>query len=344
MTLQAPFPYFGGKSTVARLVWQRLGNVANYVEPFFGSGAVLLARPNVGRIETVNDKDRYVANFWRAVKNDPEAVAHWLDWPVNECDLFARHLWLVNDGIKIIERCDQDPDFFDAKVAGWWCWGLCQWIGSGWCSGDGPWKRNDDDSQRPHLGDSGKGVNRTRPHLSASGMGVNRSIIENDVGRTEVLVRWMTSLANRFRNVRVCCGDWSRVCGPSVTTRLGMTGLFIDPPYSTAANRLEGLYNQDSLTVAHDAREWAVNAGRDPLIRIVFAGYEDEHQFPSDWHKEKWKAKGGYGTQAKQGRGRENSYREVLWFSPHCLNGLKGLLELDDDIEQIDEGEQTCDT
>jgi DNA adenine methylase len=49
--LQAPFPYFGGKSRVAEIVWARFGDVDNYVEPFFGSGAVLLARPQTGKIE-----------------------------------------------------------------------------------------------------------------------------------------------------------------------------------------------------------------------------------------------------------------------------------------------------
>jgi DNA adenine methylase len=40
--LEAPFPWFGGKRKVASLVWARFGEVVNYVEPFFGSGAVLL--------------------------------------------------------------------------------------------------------------------------------------------------------------------------------------------------------------------------------------------------------------------------------------------------------------
>jgi site-specific DNA-adenine methylase len=34
--LKAPFPYAGGKSTVADLVWERFGDVDNYVEPFMG--------------------------------------------------------------------------------------------------------------------------------------------------------------------------------------------------------------------------------------------------------------------------------------------------------------------
>lgn len=44
MTLKAPFPWFGGKSRVADVVWRAFGNVPNYVEPFFGSGAVRVRR------------------------------------------------------------------------------------------------------------------------------------------------------------------------------------------------------------------------------------------------------------------------------------------------------------
>lgn len=73
--LKAPFPYFGGKAMVADEVWQRLGDVPNYVEPFFGSGAVLLSRPHAPGIETINDKDGFVSNFWRSVKLAPEQVA-----------------------------------------------------------------------------------------------------------------------------------------------------------------------------------------------------------------------------------------------------------------------------
>jgi len=43
---KAPFPWFGGKSKAAPLVWKLLGDPVHYVEPFFGSGAVLLQRPH----------------------------------------------------------------------------------------------------------------------------------------------------------------------------------------------------------------------------------------------------------------------------------------------------------
>jgi len=48
--LRAPFPWFGGKSRCAPVVWRALGNVPNYVEPFFGSGAVLFSRPHTAKI------------------------------------------------------------------------------------------------------------------------------------------------------------------------------------------------------------------------------------------------------------------------------------------------------
>ena len=44
--LRAPFPFFGGKASIARDVWMRFGDVPNYVEPFCGSCAVLLGRPH----------------------------------------------------------------------------------------------------------------------------------------------------------------------------------------------------------------------------------------------------------------------------------------------------------
>jgi site-specific DNA-adenine methylase len=36
----------------------------------------------------------------------------------------------------------------------------------------------------------------------------------------------------RLRRVRVCCGDWTRVLGRSATECIGVTGVFLDPPYA----------------------------------------------------------------------------------------------------------------
>lgn len=187
-TLSAPFPYFGGKSGACETVWAAFGTVQNYVEPFFGSGAMLLGAPDGKRVETVNDFDGMVANFWRAIAADPEAVAHHADWQCNEIDLFARHSWLVRQIDALRSNLEAAPDFYDAKIAGWWCWGACNWIGSGWCAGDGPWVHDGDKMvkrsgeggvcrQLPHLSNAGQGINRKLPHLGDAGQGINRTTV-----------------------------------------------------------------------------------------------------------------------------------------------------------------------
>jgi hypothetical protein len=93
--LLSPFPYFGGKRSVASEVWTRLGRPAQYIEPFCGSAAVLLAAPKPAALEVINDGSGFIANFWRAVKHQAPAVAEWADYPVSHIDLGARHVWLM---------------------------------------------------------------------------------------------------------------------------------------------------------------------------------------------------------------------------------------------------------
>ncbi len=95
------------------------------MEPFAGSAAFLLARPHPPRVETLNDADHMVANFWRATQQAPEVVAMYADGPVLETELHARHRWLVlsDEAKEFRRRMKTDPFYFDPMVAGWWCWG-----------------------------------------------------------------------------------------------------------------------------------------------------------------------------------------------------------------------------
>lgn len=208
--LKAPFPWFGGKSRVAHLVWERFGKVANYVEPFFGSGAVLLGRPDwePGMTETVNDADGFVCNFWRAISAAPDQVAEHAYWPANENDLHARNFVLANRREELKARLEGDPSFFDAEIAGWWVWGICLWIGGEWATLNGPWTVVDGlltktegggiSRKRPSLQNAGKcvsgktmagnhrerqivegpGTFRKRPHLDDDGRGVHAKGVE----------------------------------------------------------------------------------------------------------------------------------------------------------------------
>lgn len=334
---------------MADIIWGALGaDVKNYVEPFAGSAAVLLARPGgAGAIETINDADGYIANVWRSLREDPQTVAKYADEMVSEVELHARHLWLVGERERLTEKLCGDLEFFDARAAGYWVWGQSCWIAGGWCSGKGPWVSengvmvlgdlgdagNGVYRQRPHLGNAGNGVSRQRPHLGCAGKGVARQrpvlasatrgvavMSRTDrTRRTDWLRDYLASLAARLHRVRVCCGDWSRVCGPSVTITHGLTGVFLDPPYADTAARTANLYTVDCLRVAHDVREWAIEQGANPLMRIVLAGYDGEHAMPDDWRVHEWKTHGGYGNRSANSAGRANAHRERLWFSPACL-------------------------
>jgi DNA adenine methylase len=309
--LKAPFPWFGGKSRVAPLVWQAFGDVPNYVEPFAGSLAVLLGRPHTPKIETVNDADCYLANFWRALAADPDELAAFANWPVNEADLHARHYWLIQQhGFR--ERMKADPEYFDMRVAGWWVWGICQWIGTGWCQVRELRDDGTPSEKLPHLGDAGRGVHRPSqqlPHLGTAGMGLHE---------------YLRALAERMRRVRVACGDWSRVMGDSVTWRHGITGVFLDPPYGDDQHAVE--YGGGN-GVAGDVAAWAFANGGNAKLRIVLCGYEGEHEAPKGWRVVPWKTRGGYGSQS-DGRGRENARKERLWLSPHCV-GESDLFSMD---------------
>lgn len=82
VSLTQPLKWFGGKSYLASRIIDLMPPHLHYVEPFFGGGAVLLARdpdderlwlpPNKGVSEVVNDLNEELTNFWQvlASRND----------------------------------------------------------------------------------------------------------------------------------------------------------------------------------------------------------------------------------------------------------------------------------
>jgi site-specific DNA-adenine methylase len=197
---KAPFPWFGGKRKAAPLVWQLLGDVPHYVEPFCGTMAVLLERPHPCNrpyhSETVNDADGLLVNAWRSIQWYPEETAFHASWPVSEADKQARQIaclkWRSDATLDLLAG---SAEWCDPKMAGWWLYGVCCQIGA--FSGDGPWtadpitgritkgERPGVFRSRPQLVDNGHGVNRPQlrepgvkrdmPHLSNNGQGVNHA-------------------------------------------------------------------------------------------------------------------------------------------------------------------------
>ena len=284
---KAPFPYTGGKSMIADTVWKALGGVTTYVEPFAGSCAVLLARPQpFTGLEIINDANGYVANCWRAIQQHTAQVADHANWPPNENDLHARHRWLWERRDQLQAQLESDPDWCDIKIAGWWLWGMANFFTGAFCVRERP-------NRCKLLCDSNRGITGTTsdPH------------------------QWMQELQDRMRRVKVLCGDFKRALTPSVVNpNGGNSGVFLDPPYDGGDTRVYGL---DSASIFQETLDWAL-ANASPTVRVVLAGY-DSRPMPEGWREPAWKGHGGHGRR-KDNKENTNQDRERLWLSPSCLN------------------------
>lgn len=289
--MRAPFPWFGGKSAAADIVWSAFGDVPHYVEPFAGSLAVLLARPTAPRLETVCDRDGWIANFWRALKAEPDAVAAWADWPSTEVDYNARVAFFRSEAASVNDALECDPEWYDVRLAGWWVWGQSTGILGNWP--------------------------KTRGFHHGPPCGIHST--------TRRFAEDAVILAARLRNVRVMCGDFVR-CLRSLPDRMAPHAVLLDPPYSNAL-RAGGCYLRDSDEPAARAREWAIAHGSNRNMRIALCGYDGEHDMPSTWRCVEWKAPGGMDRVALGGRGEANRARERIWLSPHCLREQRGIFD-----------------
>lgn len=292
MTLRAPYSYFGSKARVAKVIWQGLGELSNYVEPFCGSLSILLSNPKIPKIETVNDINYNITNFWRSISNDPEGVAKFADYPVNEIDLHAKQKWLTcQTTIDFKNKLEENIDFYDVKIAGYWIYGMGASIGDNWL--------------KP------KGL-KAMPMLSSAGGGIH--------GLSNNILDWFKSLQERTKRVRICSGDWKRVITPSITfnnkglSTKDITGIVLDPPYDLS-NRDKVYINE--FNIYKEVCEWAISNSDNNRLRIVVCGYNGDFTFPNNWKTYSWTSS-GMGNMGND-RGRENSKKEMIYFSPNCL-------------------------
>lgn len=279
--LRAPFPYFGGKYAVAPYVWQRFGRVKQYIEPFCGSAAVLLANPDPASLEVIGDANCYVANFWRALKFGAGELWKWADYPVSHVDQMARHRWLTEpERVRALRAALlADPEWpGDPQVAGWWVWGQCSWIGSGWCEGKG---------------DEAK-VSGKKPYMDL-GKGLQGALSQQEV--------WLNTLANRLARVRVICGAWDRCLNHHYGG--DDTAVFLDPPYRG--------YEAPYGDMACDLGALATWCQENQHLKVALCGHAGDYDLPG-WNEVAWSRKrktyGGDGT----------TDQEVIWFSPACLS------------------------
>lgn len=66
--VKPPISYYGGKQKLTKYIIPLIPEHSQYVEPFFGGGAVLFAK-QITRKEVINDIDNRVINFYRVFKS-----------------------------------------------------------------------------------------------------------------------------------------------------------------------------------------------------------------------------------------------------------------------------------
>jgi hypothetical protein len=120
-----------------------------------------------------------------------------------------------------------------------------------------------------------------------------------------------------LRDVRVTCGDWSRVVKDSVTVRHGLTGVFLDPPYFKGA--MDYAAGGVGTNLPAEVQAWCATNGNNPNLRIVICGHAGEHDalLNKGWTERNWAARKGY---AITDEAVENSASETIWCSPHCIS------------------------
>ena len=287
--LRAPFPYFGGKRRWAELIWERFGKPDRYLEPFAGSLAVLLACPYPAPMEIVCDKDGFICNFWRALKGAPDEVAEWADWPTCHHDLTARKRWLSARAEGLEDRLKGDPDYYDAKVAGWWVWCRAHSIGSR-CPHDQDWI--------PSIGPVPGGAGVSKQRLTLPGP----------------IHRWFDALSARLEHTIVLARDWTAALSPTVTGTTGAAPnanvcVFLDPPYRTTAGKFYGAGADSDPAV--ESYLWAIEHGA--KMRIAYAFLEGDFEVPEGWDVE-FASLAGY----RIGRNADEAKRDAVMFSPKC--------------------------
>lgn len=87
--MRAIFKYPGSKWSIAEWIIDHFPRHHSYLEPFFGSGAVLFTKSR-SPIETVNDLDGDVVNVFEWIKKDPERLAHAIYWTPYARDIYKK--------------------------------------------------------------------------------------------------------------------------------------------------------------------------------------------------------------------------------------------------------------
>lgn len=116
--------YPGSKWSMADWIISHMPPHTTYLEPFFGSGAVLFNKPSAP-LETINDISGDVVNLFRVIREQPEELARAVHLTPYARDEFkAAHKQTSNEvenARRFLVRCWQSIRVKTGSISGWRC-------------------------------------------------------------------------------------------------------------------------------------------------------------------------------------------------------------------------------
>lgn len=296
------FAYPGAKHKLAPVVWQRFGtDVKHYVEPFAGTIAVLLNRPYLpdNAVETINDLDAHITNFWRAMKYFPEQTIDYALMPIHELDYHATGQLLADDEALLTECLRSNLYYCNPRMAGYWLhtikWSIHVYTTLGYP------RSSDTITITPE---------KTNQYVNSKAIPVLSDAHKAFYDRAQTM-QTAKKITQRLEKVRIINGHWDRVLNIKSFEKVSNdTAVFLDPPYTGT----EDIY-ATKTNVATDVLDWCIENGDNPDIKICLCGYEGNEKLAEHgWTPHYWESTRGHRNIDKN----QSHKTEVAWFNPQC--------------------------
>ena len=100
--IKTPIGWVGNKTSVLKILYAVFPRYYDrYIEPFGGSGAVLLGKPQRDRFEVYNDKNKNLVNLFMVIRERPAALIQELGY----------HHLNSRDDFKVYKKAIQKEEF-----------------------------------------------------------------------------------------------------------------------------------------------------------------------------------------------------------------------------------------
>lgn len=114
--------YPGSKWRMANSIIDIMPKHETYVEPFFGSGAVFFNKPPA-KIETINDMDSRVINFFRVCRDNPDELIRKIQFTPHSREeyqlSYIKSPDPIEDARRLMIRCWQAIGAKTSDITGW---------------------------------------------------------------------------------------------------------------------------------------------------------------------------------------------------------------------------------